>query len=586
MKRNKSKIYEITYGLLAVLCSMAVCCFAIRIWQIDLTVLPGTGGDGTLFVFLVKSLQQFGISGIWENSMVGAPGVSSLADIPFLDFLLIIEIQTINLFTRNPIVTYYVLYVFTYGTTALTMYILLQKLNVKSWVGAAFSVIFACAPYHFYRSLGHVTLSNYMCIPLGVWLALVILEGGFKKKQGQSDDKKGIMKRNIGIGCCIFLVGASQIYFAFFLLIVMGIALLFNMIRNKTWKTLIHEGIIVYITGIIAFSANIIPKLLYGIIHGSNDIAGIRIPMEAELYGMKIIQLLLPVTYSRKQRMAQMTAQYTASGVSVSENVLSSLGIIASVAFLFLCGWLIYSFISKNNKSDNAGTLDFFAMSILTLVLFCTVGGFGTLFNYLITPQIRAYNRASILISCISLAAMAMIISKVNNKFLSVLMCGVLLCIGMYDQVQVYVSGWQIPYVEQQKIYESFFAEIEACEEDDAMAYELPYINFPEQPPMYRMVDYTPFMGYLFTDNIKWSYGGVIGRNMEASDLNVDNGQSEQFVKGIVQVGFTGVLIDVFGFEDGGTGIVEFYDELKCIDKKIVSRDGRFYYYKIGNMNE
>lgn len=575
---TKKRLYDVAGCLMAGILAAIICCVSLRIWEIDLTTLPGDiGGDGTLACFLFKSIQQNGIKGVFVNHMVGAPDVSYLIDVPFYDVNLLVLAYVVNFLTQNYIVTYYVIYVLGYSLSAITMYILLSRFQLQYWVKVVFSVLFAIAPYHFLRSMGHITLANYVTIPIGVYLAFVILEDEFTIFQ-RVGGKRKLNRRSVLALLAAIFVGNGQLYYAFFLLIVMALALLMKIIQKRTIRPLLYEGSIIYMICFFVL-LGIAPKIIFGKLYGENTLAGVRVPMEAELYGMKIIQLLLPVPYTRIPFLGKANWEYAISGVSVTENAMASLGVIASCCFVFLCGWLIYSFISKQKDNALTARMDFLALGTLVMVLYCTVGGIGAIFNYLVTPQIRALNRASILIACMVLTAGALVIDRIRKRTVSVIACIMILLMGMYDQVLVYSSGWQDQAKVSQDIYEDFFAEVEESVEEGTMIYELPFMNFPESPAQHRMLDYTPFAGYLFTDTLRWSYGGVIGRNSAAAELYVDGGRSIDFVTGIEEAGFVGVCIDSYGYADNGSQIVEFYRDLGF--EEIVSSDQRFYFFKL-----
>jgi len=570
---NKKKI--LVYFLAAV-SSICIGCVSIRMWNIDLRVMPGMGGDGTLIVFLAKSIRQYGIKGTIVNRMVGAPDFSFLIDVPFLDTLFVLEILILNYFTGNFIIATYAVYILSFGLASVCMSFLLDHLKVKKGIIFIISILFSAAPFHFYRGMGHITLSNYFTIPLGIYLSLVILENNdsIVEKHG---NKRKICIKSVSVLFLAAVVGMGQLYFSFFIVIVMMIAFLMNLLKSKNYKLFMNQGVILYVTCFFAL-AGLMPKIIYGYVYGQNKAAGIRVPMEAELYGLKIIELLLPVSYTRIPMLAKMNAEYASSGVSVTENIMSPLGIVASIGFFILAGWMLHSFVThKQNKYSQI--FDFFSLSILTMVLFCTVGGFGTIFNFLVTPQIRAYNRASILIMCLSLAGVALLLNETGTGMLYRMLCVIVLTVGICDQVLIYPLDWQASTAALQDDYQKFFKEVEACLEDHAMVYQLPYTHFPESGPVNQMLDYTHLIGYLFTDTIRWSYGGVVGRNERAGELYIDDGKSIDFINGIRSAGFSGIYIDTYAYEDSGKEILDFYASFGF--EKVVSGDRRFYFYKL-----
>ena len=112
------------------------------------------------------------------------------------------------------------------------------------------------------------------------------------------------------------------------------------------------------------------------------------------------------------------------------------------------------------------------------------------------------------------------------------------------------------------------------------MIYQLPFSEFPEAAVINNMDDYSHLLGYIYTDTLKWSYGGMKGRNIAAQALNIDGGMSETFIKGIRDAGFSGLYIDTFGYEDNGASIIEYYKEL-LEQEPLCTEDGRLYFFYI-----
>ena len=50
------------------------------------------------------------------------------------------------------------------------------------------------------------------------------------------------------------------------------------------------------------------------------------------------------------------------------------------------------------------------------------------------------------------------------------------------------------------------------------MVYQVPYMAYPEEPAIVNMVDYDPFVGYLHSHDLRWSYGAM--RNTKADSAN------------------------------------------------------------------
>lgn len=577
MNKRRKKILNCINYLILVCVPIIFSMISIRFWEMDFTIYPDmNGGDGILICAIIKSIQQNGISGAFFNSIIGAPTGSTLIDTPFLDMASLIFIWVVSFFVKNTSVIYYLYYIVPFAFISLAMFKLLIRQNVNIVTADVFSILMSIAPYHFYRMLGHATLGNYFTVPLGIYLAFAILEGEWK-------DVSHIKNKTNKIRIILFsiLVGLGQLYYAFFSLMIMCLALLVRVIDTKKIKENLKYSISILIV-LFCFMCNMFPKIIYEIIAGKNYLAGIRYAWESEMYGLKIIQLLLPVAYSKIPKFAEINKEYSTTFPIITENSFSSLGIIASVGFIILCILLFLLIISKVEYRGKFGILSFVSLATLCLVLFCTIGGFGTIFSFFISPQLRGLNRVSIYIYCFCLFAVAFIIEQrlQKRKVIQFAVSILILCLGIFDQFNMLAVGWQESKQIDQAEYETYFHKIEDSVGANAMIYQLPYIGFPEYGVYLNIQDYTHLLGYLLTDNLRWSYGGVKGRENLAENLYFGEGKNKVFVNYIRNSGFDGVLIDTYGYNDQGNEIIDFYSNSLELEP-IVSENSRYYFYKI-----
>ena len=132
---------------------------------------------------------------------------------------------------------------------------------------------------------------------------------------------------------CVLIASTGGVYYSFFaccLLLTVGL------IRACGLRHIRHfflPGILISTIATAAI-ANLSPSILYQIKHGPTSTAQ-RFPSEAELYGLKIAQLLLPITDHRLALWSHLKAKYNANPL-INENDGSSLGLIGSVGFLTL----------------------------------------------------------------------------------------------------------------------------------------------------------------------------------------------------------------------------------------------------------
>ena len=124
-----------------------------------------------------------------------------------------------------------------------------------------------------------------MTVPAAIYLSLCILEI-------INEDKKWKMA-----AAAVFL-GMGYGYYYAFGLIMMAVAYFVRFIVLEDKKQILNKLWII-ITTLASVFVSLLPKIIYSLINGSNEVVGKRIFIEQELYGLKIINLLLPVSYSR-----------------------------------------------------------------------------------------------------------------------------------------------------------------------------------------------------------------------------------------------------------------------------------------------
>jgi phosphoglycerol transferase len=87
-----------------------------------------------------------------------------------------------------------------------------------------------------------------------------------------------------------------------------------------------------------------------------------------------------------------------------------------------------------------------------------------------------------------------------------------------------------------------------------AAVFQLPVHPFPEGGPRHAMADYDPVRGYLHSRDLRWSYGGMKGREADWQ-LAVALLAVEHQLRAAVAVGFDGLWLDRAGYADGGAAV-------------------------------
>jgi phosphoglycerol transferase len=125
-----------------------------------------------------------------------------------------------------------------------------------------------------------------------------------------------------------------------------------------------------------------------------------------------------------------------------------------------------------------------------------------------------------------------------------------------------------------------FVAAVEAHLPPGATVMQLPYVPFPEQPPVWAMHDYDHLRAYLHSRSLRWSYGAARGREGDLWQQSVTERPVEDLVRTLALAGFGGVYVNRDGFADGGRALTEDLDHLLG-PEPIRSRSGRLCLYDL-----
>ncbi|MBD3361080.1 hypothetical protein GF366_04760 [Candidatus Peregrinibacteria bacterium] len=586
-KRSKDKSrlrFILLYLVVPVFLSLLVLTIVMQLWNANLFIPFQYKWDSLFYSMIVKGIVDNGW--YWYNSFIGAPDGLYIFSFPapVVDVLNFLIIKVISFFTNSwaAILNFY--YVLTYPLTAVTSLYVLKRFDFSYIPALVGSMLFTFLPFHFYRGEAHLTTSAYYLIPLMVMVLLWITSGKFDFK-GKFKDAF-LNKKYLFAVVLTVLVAAVNIHYAFFscyLLLIAGFINLFNSER-RFWRRMVVPLSLIFVI-ILVVSANLLPTWIYEYQYGENPIAYDRNPIEAEIYALRVPELILPLVNHRISFFAGFRGIYFTGG----ESPAVSLGIFGSIGFLFL---LFILFLKKkilqkgiDKKADSLVDVS----SLNVFALFVAMTGFlGSIFAHFISSSIRCYNRMSIFIAFFSIFAFVFILNVIKEKkFRTKLKALLVYCIylfvlvlGIFDQT---IPAFVPSYEKTEAIFfedETFIKKIEEEVPAGSMIFQLPYHQFPEGGHVAGMLDYDHFRAYLHSENLKWSYGGMKGEPNDFWQREIAKKPINEFLEEIKSKGFSGVYVDTNAYLDKGKSIISKIEDL-VKSKPILSENGRFVFFKL-----
>jgi hypothetical protein len=193
----------------------------------------------------------------------------------------------------------------------------------------------------------------------------------------------------------------------------------------------------------------------------------------------------------------------------------------------------------------------------LAALLLATVGGFGTLFNLSVSPDIRAYNRISPFIAFFSLFAVVVTIDRLlTSQRARITAAAAILVIGISDQGQAtrIINQRYADIAAELARLEAAVEALERALPAGAMVLQLPFRPYMNESDFGRMKQYEHFKPYLVSRHLRFSYPALSNEQVRwqeaAARLNV-----QTLVSRLSAQGFSAVLIDRYGYEDQGNGV-------------------------------
>ncbi|HET6884337.1 MAG TPA: hypothetical protein VFI31_29565 [Pirellulales bacterium] len=604
----------------AALASCLVLALLIQLWRLDLSV-PFVYRDDALMVDVwVKTVCDEG----WflTNPRLGAPGDCQLHDFPMADNLHFLGLKLLSLLDGRWPIVINAFYLLCFPLITLSALFTLRQLGIGGASSLVASLLYTFLPYHWLRGEGHLFLAAYYVVPLSILVAIWIYLGriGTQRRPDQprlraSDDEEASGTRHQRSGedvltpdachltpfdsdaalappgggrlwLCLaisLLQTSAGIYYAFFASFLFVVAAAAACCRTRSLRPATQTSVLLAVT-IAGVLVNTAPSLIHWARQGGNREIARRAVYETEIYGLKLAPLLLPVEFHAAAPLAKLRARYDRSSINFNENASGTLGAIGGAAFLGLLGWSLFA----NRNTRPRSLLDAFATLNLALVLLGTVGGFGALFSLLISPQIRGYNRVSVFIAFLALAAAALVGQALERKCTSLrsrlalyAVLGLLLMAGIVDQSPTALRPgpmWEGVIRSQFEADADFAAQMESRLPAGAAVYQLPYAIYPESPPIQKMEAYEHFRPYLHSKSLRFSHGAVQNRAADRWHRSLKDMPADQIVAAIQEAGFQAIYVDRRGYADGGkeleTALAARYG---C--QPIISRDDEQFFF-------
>jgi hypothetical protein len=556
----------------------------LRLDLADLRAPFGYDNDSLLILPMVKETVER--ASPWSVPRLGAPGHLTLHDFPVVDHLHFAVIWVMGKVWPDPVVVFNLYHLLTYPLTTAAALFVLRRLGLSAPAALCGAVLYSFQPYHWLRGTAHYFLAAYYLLPLVLWVMLEIGRGNLP----------GFGRRRWTLAAVLIcaLVSQAGAYYAFFACVLFGVVGVYGWFAGLGWRAAASAGLcagVITVGGVLAHA----PVIPHQQKYGANSAVTRRPAEDAELYALKLAQMLLPVANHNPFGLgptpifepATLRSMYQSPQFKpLNESDWSSLGLVGSAGLVAL----LAASVLPVRKAWPVGPA-----AALTLggVLFCTDGGVGAIFNLMVTSQVRCHNRISIFLAFLALYAACRFLDHRLPRRLRWPAFAALIALGVWDQTD---TGWfpdlrradlgytshpaaRAETAERYWADRAYFTQVEDLLGGGAV-FTFPYMAFPEGPPFSdprsrgKIESYEMVRGYLHTTKLRWSFGAMKYRTHDNWMRTVAAAiPIERMLERLVVAGFDGLLVDRKGLNR------ERYDVLKSeIDRVLGHGSGRLFH--------
>ncbi len=540
--------------------------------SLHLSVPLSYRGDGLAVGVHVKNVLEHG----WIDSdrFLGAPWGQHANDFPGADNLHLAVIRVLGLGSDQYGVVLNAYFLLSFPLAAGAALWAFRYFGISRVLSAVLAVLFALAPYHFTRAEGHLFLAAYYPVPFAVVLLHKVALGR------PLWTRRRWSLTNVGTFLALVLLGSASSYYGIFTLLLATLAGGLRLLQERNLRRL--GGVVAMqamLLGVLV--ANMLPNLLYQRSHGPNLVALVRNQGATEIYSFKLTSLLLPWPQHRIGALADLRDHYDTTFPLRSEY--PALGLVAAVGLLLLLGTLVLSATRGRRESPLA---DLSGLTLLTFLL-GTVGGLATLFALTISDNLRGWNRLSIFLSVLCLAAVGRAVDArldVTSSALRAAVAVALLAVGVYDQTPAQQPAQRQELLASWNSDEAFTRQIQQTVPRDGIVFQLPYLFYPEAHTLVELHDSDPFRFYLHSTTVRWTYGSIRGRAKADWSAAVAAQPVDQMLGLLAAANIAGVQVSRQGYADRGAALET---QLSTVlgQQPVVSRDEKFSFFDLAAHN-
>lgn len=555
--------------LLAAGISLWAALWTYRPWLLDGAIMVPSGDPLAYLTWVQNTIE----SGWYEiGDRLAAPFVQNNHPFTITDEFLYAAIGRVLapvLGSAGAAVTWWV--VVSFPLAAITAVGLARYLRLSPIASVVPGVAFALLPDHFVRGLVHYNLATTWVIPFGMLAAVSLVHP--PRVTGR---RRVWFEVAVLTGCVI--ASLISAYYAIFAALLVAAAGFGALVSTRAWRVLLVTGgrglaLVGPLTAAALLDRIYLPSHI-----GYMAVDVTRSAADSERYGGKIGAMLLPPSGDRFAFLRDIRTKYDMTYPNAAEG--PALGLLASIGFIGLVSWAVLAYWRRTTANDDARLGTLAALTWVGLFVY-VVGGFGTVWSMLLHGGgVRVWSRMHVFLALLALLAVGITIDRIVHYWARFTIVALVTVIAVVNQT----SPTYHPNADLAKAVKaettSMTEAIRTRVGPGAMIYQYPQVNFPIAN---RVTDpasaYDGFLPFLYSDDLRWSYGGLQGDPAADWQLSLAARPLADQVPLLASAGFAGILVDTKTLASTPEQVVQVVRTLGKAD--YVSSTGRWDYYSL-----
>lgn len=532
------------------------------------------GGADLLAAYTQAQLWSEGTP--YGNSSFGSPFGTEQRYYPVADLLQNALAGLVTWATDNPFLGIHTVYAGSFPATALAALWVLRIAGLRGpWaVLAALALTFI--PWHWYR-LEHVYLATMYSAVLGVGLALLVGNGTVERRlRGRPRGRFVLLLAGL-----VLVIATSGIYYACFTALLCVAAAGWRLLGGARWR----DAALALVPGLAVLAvlaAFMLPTILFARAQPPLLEVAPRGPVESVMYAGSLSMALLPAPVSRIPG-ADLLNSFTGGALTAlgegypmwEMHLPSNFGSLSTVTAMVIFAGGAFMRARAAARRRTAGeqpapvpapappvSTGLVVCLLVTCLAFFVPWGLSYLFAYVVTADIRAWNRLTPVLFTLVFLGAGMALRQWGGRLRPVIQAALMtaaVLVLLADSVlpaRLYFPvgrGQATPFSEAGRAYAE---ELNQAVPGDCGVLQLPFMAFPEGGQKALMQQYDHLWPALMNRDKSWSFGAMKGTEAGVWQAALGDVLERDDLAPLAAGGFCAVHVDRRGYPGAEAGEV------------------------------